>query len=70
MAVENIGVAGIPVEVVSFGKRFEAVRKLKQDYPGLIVVDYTLPQAVNGELWMGWAIRMVGLGCIPILQCP
>ena len=43
-----MGVSGIPVEVVSFEKRFEAVKQLREQYPGMIIVDYTLPQAVNG----------------------
>lgn len=48
VAVSNIGVAGIPVELVGKERRQEAMDKVKQRYPDLIVVDYTMPNCVNG----------------------
>lgn len=48
VAVANIGVAGIPVELIQPDERQAAMERVKADYPGLIVIDYTLPSAVNG----------------------
>jgi 4-hydroxy-tetrahydrodipicolinate reductase len=48
VAVANIGVLGIPVELVGKDQRQEAMSKLKERYPNLIVVDYTTPYCVNG----------------------
>lgn len=47
VAVSNIGVAGIPVELVGKERRQEAMDKVKEKHPGLIVVDYTMPNCVN-----------------------
>lgn len=48
VAVGNVGVDGVPVELVSPSERQEALERICSDYPHLIVVDYTLPTAVNG----------------------
>lgn len=48
VAIGNIGVSGIPVELVPPEVRQQALEDVRRDYPGLIIVDYTLPQAVNG----------------------
>ena len=48
VAVSNIGVSGIPVEVVGPDRRQDAMAGVKRDFPGMIVIDFTLPQAVNG----------------------
>lgn len=47
VAVSNIGIAGIPVELVGKDRRQEAMDKVKERHPGLIVVDYTMPNCVN-----------------------
>lgn len=49
VAIGNVGVSGIPVELVAPEVRQQALEDVVRDYPGLIIVDYTLPQAVNGE---------------------
>jgi 4-hydroxy-tetrahydrodipicolinate reductase len=43
-----IGVSGIPVELVGKERRQEAMDRIKERHPGLIVVDYTMPNCVNG----------------------
>ena len=48
VVVGNIGVSGIPVELVGADKRQEAIQRIKKDYPQLIIIDFTLPEAVNG----------------------
>ena len=48
VAVGNIGVCGIPVELVGPDERTAALQDIRQQYPGLVMVDYTLPSAVNG----------------------
>ena len=50
-AVGNVGVEGIPVELVLKSERQEAMDRIKAEYPNLIMIDYTLPQSVNGELY-------------------
>lgn len=47
VAVGNVGVSGIPVELVGPAERQAALDRIRSQYPDLIVVDYTLPQAVN-----------------------
>lgn len=47
VAVGNVGVAGYPVELIGPERRAAAMESVKQSYPGLVVVDYTLPAAVN-----------------------
>lgn len=49
VAVGNIGVCGVPVELISPAERQVALDKIVAEYPNLVVVDYTLPTAVNGE---------------------
>ena len=48
VAVGKVGVSGIPVELVAPAERQSAMQRLKADYPGLTVIDFTLPSAVNG----------------------
>lgn len=48
VAVENIGVSGIPVELVLPDERQRAMDRVKEEYPGVVMIDYTLPTAVNG----------------------
>jgi 4-hydroxy-tetrahydrodipicolinate reductase len=49
VAVGNVGVSGIPVELVGREERQAAMQRVKEQYPGLVLIDYTLPSAVNGE---------------------
>eukprot|EP00879_Flechtneria_rotunda_P024905 GHRR01026431.1.p1 GENE.GHRR01026431.1~~GHRR01026431.1.p1 ORF type:complete len:136 (+),score=25.71 GHRR01026431.1:215-622(+) len=49
VAVSNIGVAGIPVEVVGRDRRQEIMSRIQDKHPDLIIVDYTTPNCVNGE---------------------
>jgi 4-hydroxy-tetrahydrodipicolinate reductase len=48
VAVSNIGVAGIPVEVVGKEQRADMLARIRDTHPNLIVVDYTTPYCVNG----------------------
>ena len=48
VAVSNIGVSGIPVEVVTPERRQQALDEIRQQFPDMIVIDFTLPAAVNG----------------------
>lgn len=48
MAVESIGVSGIPVELILPEARQQAMERVRSDYPGVLIIDYTLPSAVNG----------------------
>ena len=54
VAVGNVGVEGIPVELVGPDKRQRAMEQAKHEYPGMIIIDFTLPQAVNGTV-AGWS---------------
>ncbi|KAL4431758.1 hypothetical protein ABPG77_002974 [Micractinium sp. CCAP 211/92] len=47
VAVGNVGVSGIPVELVGPTQRQVALEKIRSQYPDMVVVDYTLPSAVN-----------------------
>ncbi|KAK9812421.1 hypothetical protein WJX73_009465 [Symbiochloris irregularis] len=47
VVVGNVGVSGIPVQLVGADKRQQAISDIMRDKPGLIVVDFTLPGAVN-----------------------
>ena len=49
VAVGNIGVCGIPVELVGPDERQAAIERVRGKYPDLIIVDYTVPSSVNGE---------------------
>ena len=39
------------MELVLKSERQEAMDQIKAEYPNLIMIDYTLPQSVNGELY-------------------
>jgi len=56
VAVENIGVHGIPVEIIGKERRQERMQEIMEQYPGLIVVDYTMPYCVNGVLGV-WRVQ-------------
>ena len=47
VAVGNVAVSGYPVELIGPEARTKALEDVKASYPGLVVVDYTLPTAVN-----------------------
>lgn len=47
VAVGNVGVEGIPVELVGPERRQQAMEQAKHEYPEMIIIDFTLPQAVN-----------------------
>ena len=49
VAVGNVGVSGIPVELVHPAERQSAMESMKAQYPGLVLIDFTLPSVVNGE---------------------
>ena len=49
VAVGNVGVSGIPVELVHPGERQSAMESVIAQYPGLVLIDFTLPSVVNGE---------------------
>lgn len=48
VAVGNVGVSGVPVELVAPEERQSAMDKVKEQYPGLVLIDFTLPSVVNG----------------------
>lgn len=50
VAVGNVGVAGIPVELIAPEERQAAMERVKAQYPGLVLIDFTLPSVVNGTL--------------------
>jgi 4-hydroxy-tetrahydrodipicolinate reductase len=45
----ELSIQGIKVDAVDGDEREKVMDQVLQDYPDLIVVDYTLPAAVNGE---------------------
>lgn len=47
VAVGQVAVAGIPVETVGPEERQEAMDRIREEYPGMVIIDYTLPSAVN-----------------------
>ncbi len=49
VVVGNIGVSGIPVQLIGKQERQEAMQRVKDEYPGLVMIDFTLPGAVNGQ---------------------
>jgi hypothetical protein len=53
VAVGNVGVSGYPVELIGPEQRQEAMEKVLAAYPSIIIIDFTLPQAVNGNLSTG-----------------
>jgi 4-hydroxy-tetrahydrodipicolinate reductase len=50
VAIGNVGISGIPVELISPEERQEAMDVAKERWPDMIIVDYTTPTAVNGAL--------------------
>ena len=48
VVVGNVGVSGIPVQLIGPEKRQKAMEKVKSEYPGVVMIDFTLPGAVNG----------------------
>lgn len=50
VAVSNVGIRGVPVELVGRERRQEVMQQILDQHPGLIVVDYTTPYCVNGAL--------------------
>ena len=53
VAVSNVGIRGLPVELVGRERRQEVMGQILQQHPNLIVVDYTTPYCVNGEQQQG-----------------
>ncbi len=49
VAVGNVGVEGIPVELVGPERRQQAMEQAKHEFPNMIIIDFTLPMAVNGR---------------------
>ena len=49
VSVSRQPVMGIPVELVGPEERQQAIDRIKSEFPNLVVIDYTLPSAVNGE---------------------
>ena len=49
VAVGNVGVSGIPVELIGPEERQMAMQRVKDQYPGMVLIDFTLPSVVNGE---------------------
>lgn len=52
VAVGNVGVCGVPVELITQEERQSALERIKNEYPNLVVIDYTLPSAVNGTFFL------------------
>ncbi|KAK9915893.1 hypothetical protein WJX75_005724 [Coccomyxa subellipsoidea] len=50
VAVGNVGVAGIPVELIAPEERQAAMERVKAQYPGLVLIDFTLPSVVNDNV--------------------
>ena len=49
VVVGDVGVSGIPVQLIGKEQRQEAMERVKGEYPGLVMIDFTLPGAVNGD---------------------
>lgn len=49
VVVGNVGVSGIPVELVGPEERQVAIKKIQSEHANLICIDFTLPEAVNGN---------------------
>lgn len=47
VAVSNVGIRGVPVELVGAERRQEVMSQILQQHPNLVVVDYTTPYCVN-----------------------
>lgn len=50
VVVGNVAVSGIPVQLIGPEQRQKALEEVLSKHEGLIVIDFTLPQAVNCEL--------------------
>ena len=50
VVVGNVAVSGIPVQLIGPEQRQKALEDVLSKYKDLIVIDFTLPQAVNGEI--------------------
>ena len=50
VVVGNVGVSGIPVRLVGVEARQKALEDVRSQYENMIVIDFTLPQAVNSKL--------------------
>ncbi|EFJ44438.1 hypothetical protein VOLCADRAFT_106419 [Volvox carteri f. nagariensis] len=50
VAVKNIGVRGVPVQLVGEERRQAALDTIKRDYPNMMVVDYTLAHCVDDHV--------------------
>lgn len=48
VAVSNVGIRGVPVELVGRDRRQKVMEQILEKHPDLIVVDYTTPYCVNG----------------------
>jgi len=48
VAVDNVGVSGVPVELILPEERQQAMDRVKAAHPGLVIIDFTLPTSVNG----------------------
>jgi hypothetical protein len=60
MAVESIGVSGIPVELILPEARQQAMERVQSEFPGVLIIDYTLPSAVNGaHCWRPYKSHIV-----------
>ena len=53
VVVGNVGVSGIPVELVGPDQRQQAMEDIRKKFPHLVVIDFTLPEAVNGRVAYG-----------------
>ena len=49
VAVSNVGIRGVPVELVGRDRRQKVMEQILEKHPDLIVVDYTTPYCVNGR---------------------
>jgi len=47
--VGTIAVEGTPVELVAVEERTAALQSVLERWPDLVIIDYTLPSAVNGN---------------------
>jgi len=48
-ARERVSVEGVPVDVWPIQERDRVIREVKEKHPGLLVIDFTLPDAVNSN---------------------
>lgn len=52
--VQTIQVGGKDIQVHGPSERESILSSIFDDYPDLIVVDYTVPAAVNGKKFISW----------------